>query len=359
MVTPTYYPIKGGMETMINSLSTRLNQKEIHTDIMTFNMIDGITVFKIPGLNWLPIQHSPRITMQVNIIPGRYLNLVEKYDIVHFHGVEFSFPLFSIFVRKPKILHSHGINTDYFKRYRLSRYMLRNVADLYISITRRMKQDFIELGIPPQNVTYLPNGVDTQTFHPEGNKIPNLILFVGRIAPAKGLHVLLRSLDYLIAAVHLVVIGPMCCSDQYKQNILELIKDQNRRHKHEITYLGPQEISEIVKWYQMASVFVSPSLLEAFGLANLEALACETPVIATTVGGIPEVVRNGENGILVPPDNTIKLAEAIQYLLDNEDLIVRLGQNGRQWAIDNFSMEVIVNKTINIYRIMLEKYESQ
>lgn len=116
MVTPGYYPIKGGTETVVRNLAIMLNKNNVHTDVMTFNLnrkwspkwkgkveiIDGITIFRVPALNWLPITHSPRINLGVNLISGRFTNLFKPYDVVHFHE-DFSFPLFSLKKRKQYI----------------------------------------------------------------------------------------------------------------------------------------------------------------------------------------------------------------------------------------------------------------
>jgi glycosyltransferase involved in cell wall biosynthesis len=156
MVPPAFHPVKGGTESVVRNLSIALNEIGVHTDVMTFNMdrkyaprwrgniekIDGITVFKVPALNWLPIEPSPRINLGVNLIPGKFTNLLKKYDIIHFHEMELSFPLFSFLIKKPKILHLHGIDVEFFKRYHLSRTIFKQVADYYITITRQMKRDY-------------------------------------------------------------------------------------------------------------------------------------------------------------------------------------------------------------------------
>jgi len=364
MVTPGYYPIKGGTETVVRNLSILLKKNGVHTDVMTFNMdrkwspkwqgkierIDGITVFKVPALNWLPIEHSPRITLGVNLIPGRFANLLKQYDVIHFHEADFSFPLFSILARKPKIFHLHGISVDFFKRYHLSRAILKHVADLYISISKQMRKDLIDLGIPREKIAYLPNGVDVRLFCPRKEKENNLLLFVGRITSGKGLHVLLESLRYLEESIHLVIIGPADCDLRYYQNLFNTsIEKINREGKHKITYLGALDQADIVEWYQKASIFVLPSFSEALPVALLEALSCETPVIATPVGGVPEVVRNFENGILVPVSNPLKLAEAIQYLLDNKKTRIKFGRAAREKVIRNFSIGVIAKRLCDIY----------
>jgi len=367
MVTPSYHPIKGGAETVIRNLSIKLNETGIQTDIMTFNMnqkwkplwqaktekTDGITIFKIPALNWLPTNHSDRITLGINLIPGRFRNRLKKYDIIHFHGGDLTFPLFSYTVKKPKIFHSHGLSLDFYRRYHLSRWILKNTADIYIAISKNMQKQFIDLGIPQNKIRLLHNAIDTETFHPSQKKSDNLILFVGRITYTKGIHILLKSLPYLKTKTHLVIIGPPDWDIEYFKEMLTRIENENRKGIHKITYLGEQEQTNIIKWYQKASIFILPSLIEAFAVVNLEALACETPVIATNVGGVPEVVHHGKNGILIPPNNPIKLAEAIQYLLDNKDLRTKLGREGRKLVVENLSYRVITRRLRRIYEEML------
>jgi len=368
MATPGFHPIKGGTETVVRNLSIELNRIGVHTDVMTFNMdrkyapkwrgkiekIDGITVFKVPALNWLPIEHSPRITLGVNLIPGRFTNLLKEYDIIHFHEVDFSFPLFSFFVKKPKILHLHGIHIDFFKQYHLSRIIFKQVADYYITITRHMGRDLTELGITTNRILYLPNSIDVNFFKPKEEKEDNLLLYLGRIVPVKGLHVLLESLRYIKQSTRLVIVGPIG-DFKYYQDILEHIERENKKGKHKITYLGIVPQAELMKIYQEASIFILPSFWEAFPVVILEALSCETPVITTPVGGNPEVIRNSENGILVPPNNPLKLAEAIQHLIDNKDIRIRMGKEGRKWVIKNFSLEVIAKRLCNIYESILSR----
>jgi glycosyltransferase involved in cell wall biosynthesis len=135
--------------------------------------------------------------------------------------------------------------------------------------------------------------------------------------------------------------------------MLRRIDHENKKGMHKITYLGALKHTDMVEWYQEASIFVLPSFREGFPVANLEALSCETPVISTNIGGISEAVRDGESGILVPSDNALRLAEAIQYLLDNEGARLRLGREGRKQVIGNFSHEVIVRRLCSIYEKLL------
>jgi len=319
--------------------------------------VDGITVFRIPALNWLPIEHSSRITLGVNLIPGRFKNILKRYDVIHFHELDFSFPLFSFLVKKPKIFHLHGIDID-LRRYYLSRIILKHVSDFYISISRQREKDLVELGIAKDKIIYLPNGVNTKLFSPIGKKEDNLLLFVGRITFGKGLHVLLKSLRRLKEPVHLVIIGPADWSHKYYQDMLKLMERENRKGMHEITYLGALDQSDIVKWYQKASIFILPSFGEGFPVVTLEALSCETPVIATPVGGIPEVIRNHENGILIPTNDSISLAKAIQFLLENKEVRTRFGREGRKRIVKNYSLEAAVEKLRRIYEQLIHSFNS-
>jgi len=366
MVPPSFYPIRGGAETVVRNLSVELNRIRVHTDVMTFNMdrkyapkwkgeiekIDGVIVFKIPALKWLPIEPSPRINLRINLVPGRFTNLLNEYDVIHFHEVDFSFPLFSFFVKKPKILHLHGISVDYFKRYHLSRIIFKRVVDYYIAITKQMARDLTELGITTNRIIYLPNSINVNSFHPEGVKEDNLLLYVGRIVPVKGLHVLLESLRCLRQSTRLLIVGPIG-DFKYYEDIIQQIERENRKGKHKITYLGTVPQPELMETYQKSSIFILPSFWEAFPVTILEALSCETPVITTPVGGNPKVIRNFENGILVPVNDPFKLAEAINYLLDNKDRRLEMGRKGRELVTKNFSVEVIAKRLRKIYQEMI------
>lgn len=362
MVTPGFYPIRGGAETMVRNLSLELNRIGVQTHVMAFNMdekwkpkwkgkmeqVDGVKVFKVPALKLLP--SSPRINMNVNLIPGNFTDIMKRYDIIHFHEAELSFPLFSFFVKKPKLLHLHGIHVDYIERYYLYRLLFKHVSDYYIAITREMEKDLTKLGIAQSRIIYLPNAIDTELFHPYRNKKEdNLLLYLGRITPVKGLHVLLRSLHYLKKPIHLVIIGPADHSSKYYKDIISLIEKENQIGRHKVEYLGVVPLEEAIKFYQKATMFILPSFWEAFPVVLLEALSCETPVITTPVGGNPEVIRNFENGLLVPVNNPLKLAEAVNFMLDNKDNTTKMGRKGRELVTKNFSVEVIAKRLRKIY----------
>ena len=362
MVTPSYCPIKGGAETVVRNLAIKLNQMGIRTDVMTFNMdrkwnphwqtrmekIDGINIYRIAALNWYPLEHSDKITLGINLIPGRFRNYLCEYDVVHFHVGDLSFPFFSLTVGKSKIAHFHG-PLGFYKRYFLSKLILKKMAGTYIAISRNMYKELTDLGVKTNRIKYLPNAVDTNVFRPSGKKDDNLVLFIGRITFDKGVHVLLESLRYLKTKIHLVIIGTPAWDIEYFHEIQNQIARENRKNFHRIDYLGAQEQDCIVKWCQQASVFVLPSFKEAFPITILEALSCGTAVVATNVGGINEAVANGKDGIVVSTNNSLQLASAIQYLLDNENVRTSFGQEGRRLVTEHFSYDEAIKQLCRIY----------
>ena len=367
MATPCYYPVKGGTETIVRNLAKTLNENGIPTDVMTFNVdqnrnpkwqgkiekIDGITVYRVPALRLI---RSYRVTAMVNFIPGRFTYIMKNYDIIHFHEFELSFPFFSYFMKKPKILHLHGINYNFIKRHHISRFLLKHLTHIYVSISKQMTKKLVALGIPKSKIIYVPNSIDTNLFKPRKRKEKNLLLYVGRISELKGLHILIKALEFLKENVHLVIIGPPAWNNNYYQNLLNLIENENKKGKHSIEYLGAMEQSEIVEWYQKASILILPSFAEGFPVTILEALSCKTPVIATPVGGVPEIIKNHETGILFPPGDIIRLAEAIDYLLENEDIRLKMACRGRILVKEKYSLENACKKLCSIYRQLKEHY---
>jgi starch synthase len=126
---------------------------------------------------------------------------------------------------------------------------------------------------------------------------------------------------------------------------------------------------EVVQVLTHATVFVCPSIYEPMGIVNLEAMACETAVVASATGGIPEVVADGETGLLVPieqvsdgtgtpvdPDRFVRdLAAALSTLIEDPTRAARMGVAGRQRAVDHFSWEAIADRTLEVYRSVLPK----
>jgi glycosyltransferase involved in cell wall biosynthesis len=377
IVTPSYFPIVGGSETLIRTLSTKLNEMGVHTDVMAYNMDEkwnvvwsdkteknsDFSVFKVAALKPFPfLSISPLYyPLRLNVWPRpSFRKRFEDYDIIHFLGeADLSLPFFSRSVKKPKIMHCVGIPglEQQFIRHSTMRELFVRIfprlADLYIVFSPDEKRVLLDMGMPENKVLILRYGVDTETFRPdESKRLENLILFVGRIYPVKGLHVLLKSLDYLDFKTQVAIIGPVVDSSYFEQ-IEKMCSEVNSRGVHTVSCLGEMNQKNLLPWYQRADVLARPDLVGASGAgySTLEAFACATPV----VGVKNDVVRNDVNGLIVPPDNPKALAEALRKVLTDKYLREKYGKAGRRMIEQEFSLKSIVTRLIEVYEDLLNR----
>ena len=217
-----------------------------------------------------------------------------------------------------------------------------------ITVSQATRKDIgREFGIAEHKFSVVPNGIDTNNFHP----LPAMERRPGRVmvttsadTPLKGLKYLLHALAALAPArpdLHLVVIG------QPKENspVLKLIGDLGIGDR--VRFTGYVNQDDYVRQYARASMAVVPSLYEGFGLPAGEAMACGVPVISTTGGALAEVV--GDAGLLVPPGNSEALQQAMASLLDHPDLARRLGAIGFKRVQALFTWEQAARKTTAAY----------
>jgi glycosyltransferase involved in cell wall biosynthesis len=174
------------------------------------------------------------------------------------------------------------------------------------------------------------------------------ILYIGRIAYRKGIHILLEALPNIIeysGDVVALIAGPK--EEEYYKKLLQLVDVLNLR-KYVIL---KQALSEQEKYEYMRScqVFVSPSIRDYTPVTLIEAQAFGKPVVSTRVGAIPEIVNKGHTGLLVAPKNAKELAEAIKWLILNENERRSMGLNARRWVKDNFLLENTINQIERLY----------
>jgi D-inositol-3-phosphate glycosyltransferase len=199
-------------------------------------------------------------------------------------------------------------------------------------------------GADPARIAVIPCGVDTSLFMPgdqaaaraalELDDRPRL-LYVGRLAPIKGLETLLDAMARLRAAgspVHLSIVGGDA-DEPVNGHEGELRARLARLDLGgTVTFVGAQPQERLRAWYVAADATVLPSHYESFGMVALEAMACGIPVVASRVGGLQTTVRDGVTGLLVRESDPVALANALDRLLGDPDLRYRLGREGVQWA---------------------------
>jgi len=237
--------------------------------------------------------------------------------------------------KKPVLLDAQGsdINayTKYFCLRKMVLFSIRH-ADFIVTKSNDLKRKVISLGVDDNEAETIPNGVDLNTFVPRDkaflrNRIgtsddKKIIVYVGNLAEVKGVSFLIQAFRLLRARVHdvqLLIIGDGYLSKDLKNLAKKLGIDKD------VTFLGQQAHDAIPDYIGVSDVLALPSLSEGMPNVLKEALACGVPVVATSVGGIPELITSDDLGILVPPANADLLCDAIERALsrrwDHEHLV--------------------------------------
>ena len=254
-------------------------------------------------------------------------------------------------------------------------------ADGIIAVSNSMREDVHTLyDIPYDRIEVIPNGIDTSEYRPTYDPDllraydidPNrpFILFVGRITRQKGILHLVRAIRHLTSEVQVVLCAGAPDTPEIGDEMKQLVEQACRETSRDIIWIADMlPRSEIIVLYSHAEVFVCPSVYEPFGIINLEAMACETPVVASAVGGIPSVVRDGETGLLVKFDArgdtnfepvdaeqyARDLAEAVDSLLSDPDKMKKMGSAARARVEANFAWQAIARRTLDFYQNILER----
>jgi starch synthase len=234
-------------------------------------------------------------------------------------------------------------------------------AAAVVAVSDGMRADILTAypDIPAERISVIRNGIDTTEYAPDPatwvldkyDVDPGrpYVLFVGRITRQKGLPVLLRAASGLVPEAQLVLCAGAPDTPELLAEVTELV-DGLRESRSGVLWI-PEMLPkpEIIQLLTHAAVFAVPSVYEPLGIVNLEAMACETAVVASRTGGIPEVVADGETGLLVPPGEPAPLAEALNALLRDPDRARAMGQAGRKRAVAEFGWPAIAAQTVALY----------
>jgi starch synthase len=244
-------------------------------------------------------------------------------------------------------------------------------AAAIIAVSDGMRADVLKAypDVDPAKVVTIRNGVDTSRFAP--NHDPSVLseygitgryaMFVGRITRQKGLAHLLRAWRDVPADYGLVLAAGSPDEPGIGNEVAELIAElqQNRKNVWWIKEMLPHE--KLTAALTHADLFLCPSIYEPLGIVNLEAMGCETAVLASRVGGIPEVVNHGTTGELVDytegdiPRFESSISEAITRLMSDQQLLDQYGKAGRQRAISEFGWEAVAATTLALYQSVISR----
>ena len=241
-------------------------------------------------------------------------------------------------------------------------------ADAIIAVSDGMRADVLAAypHVNPDKVHTIRNGINTSKFMPERDDslLKNLgiatpyALFVGRITRQKGLAHLLRAWHQVSPEYSLVLAAGSPDEPAIGAEVEELIAElsQERGNIHWIKEMLPHK--ELTSLLTHAQTFLCPSIYEPLGIVNLEAMACETAVVASRVGGIPEVVADGETGLLVDYSTEhetfeTNFAAAINTVMSDSSLANRYGKAGRKRTVAEFGWDKVATQTTNLYRSVI------
>lgn len=251
-------------------------------------------------------------------------------------------------------------------------------ADAVVAVSNGTRGDVLRLfDLDPARVHVIHNGIDADFYRPDpatdalerhgiDPSVP-YVLFVGRITRQKGIVHLVRALHHLAPGIGVVLCAGQPDTPEIAREMTEGVRAVQAERPN-VVWIGEMVSREEVRQlYSHAAVFCCPSVYEPFGIINLEAAACETPVVASAVGGIPEVVVDGETGLLVPvelsPDDPMRpldpdrfelnLAGAINALMADATTREVMGRAGRRRAVESFSWASIARQTVTLYESLI------
>jgi len=252
-------------------------------------------------------------------------------------------------------------------------------ADAVIAVSDAMRRDVLACypAVDPARVTVISNGIDPAEFQPgasadvlERHRIDPtrpVVVFIGRITRQKGLGHLLAAARHFDPVAQLVLCAGAPDTAEIGAEVRRQV-DGLRGQRGRVVWIEERLANpDVVALLSSATVFVCPSVYEPMGIVNLEAMACETAVVATATGGIPEVVADGETGLLAPidplddgtgeprdPDRFARdLADRVNALLVDPARSRSMGAAGRRRAIEHFSWPDIADRTVGLYESLL------
>jgi alpha-maltose-1-phosphate synthase len=234
-------------------------------------------------------------------------------------------------------------------------------AAAVVAVSEGMRGDILTAypEISPERIRVIRNGIDTAEYAPDpGTDVlerygvdPSrpYVIFVGRITRQKGVPVLLRAASALVPEAQLVLLAGQADTPELLAEVTELV-DGLKASRSGVLWI-PEMLPkhEVIQLLSHATVFAIPSVYEPLGIVNLEAMACGTAVAGSRTGGIPEVVADGETGLLVPPGDPDQLATALNALLRDPARARAMGQAGRKRAVAEFGWPAIAAQTAALY----------
>lgn len=369
IVTSEFPPNCAGIGQYAYNLSTKLLKMGNHVTVITrgswkkvkIENFDGIKVYRV---RFLPL---PPIHIKIH---GCFLNKFfsetfdeTSFDIIHYHSplvppIKTELPSVTTFhscwktegEMYTKITDIYSLYVRMFKRFFVIDEInsIKN-TDKITTVSHKIAEDLSDLyGVGISETTVVENGVDVTLFKPDPklDREKFTVLYTGRLVYRKGLVDLVKSAEYVCKEypnTSFVLTGSGALRPTLEKLVHHLKLEDN------FSFLGFVTHTELIRHYQTDAIYVLPSYYEGLPTTVLEAMSCGMPVVATNIPGTDEAIANGKTGLLVPPREPKRLAEAILRLLDDEELRKKIGDAGRMHVVNNYDWDIIANKIEQVY----------
>lgn len=388
IITPDYPPSFGGIGTHVYEVSNQLTKLGCKITILVIRLarpisqpdefkirlFENLTVVTFPSSfdgdfselvdfdydkngTILNLLRNAKMNLEIFPMVYNYLMTCEPFDIIHSHDAylaNISVAIKRIF-NLPMVSTIHALTASIQNHLDSNRRFLINNSNTTILVSKQMKDQIkYRFGVIQSKLSIIHNGVSgeftRQLLHKKNDRKckEKTITFCGRLAPLKGCDILISAFSRLLVKIDsdfklkLLIIG-----DGQSKNGLEALVEKLNIEEY-VEFVGYKASNEVREILQKSLLHIVPSLEEPFGIVALEAMAEGAPVIATSVGGLMEFVKDKCNGVLVPPNNVEALANAMYSLLNDEQTALRYMENGIKTAKD-YSWENVAKKTLEIY----------
>jgi len=274
-------------------------------------------------------------------------------DILQAHYIPHSSIIPALFKnKKPLILKFHGSDGRVYPyknplNKTITQYMLYR-ADKIVAVSEELKKNLVCLGAPDEKISVISSGVNTSRFIPTGKEdcrkrlgLPTEIfvcIYIGWLLPSKGIAEIIKAAENL-PEVLFILAGPGARPSVYPKNC---------------RFTGDLNHQVVGDWINAADTAILPSYTEGLSNFIMESLSCEVPVIATDVGGTPEILHHHENGLLIPPKDYYALIRAISWMREHENERRSLGKKGRVEMIEQYDERHLIDRLMMLHRELLE-----
>jgi glycosyltransferase involved in cell wall biosynthesis len=376
LINYEFPPAGGGAGYATFNIAKRLRSMGIEADILTAKVDDALDGDEIEGVpvyraaSWRKGLHDcglrGALTFLLSASIRRFkLHSTNEYDLEHFF---FALPTALLrFVpgpnRKiPGVISLRGSDVPGYdpfnKKVEIIHSLIKPLthriwsrADSVVALSGALA-DLARQTLPDIDYAVVPNGVDEVHFRPPHERLPASrlrLVTVARLLERKGIQVILEAIaSPEPMPVELTIIG----TGQYQERLQSLVREFGIGDR--VSFVGYVSNRDLPKYFRSADAFVLPSETESFGLVFAEAMSCGLPILASNVGGIPEVVRHGVDGLLCEPARADLLRGNIETFLFDRQGMERMGKSGRQRILDYFTWTRVAEEYLRIYDTVLE-----